>query len=78
MQLLEQFLTEVQRKSEEQSDDEEENEDDDCETQVDVQLLILICLLHDDSRAHRKAVSLAQQHLMVSYEESLSLILFGG
>lgn len=66
MQSLEQFLSEVQSKSEDSTSDDDENEDDDSDHKIDVQLLILVCLLCDDKKAHRKAVSLAQKDLMVS------------
>ncbi|XP_034245235.1 neuroblastoma-amplified sequence-like isoform X2 [Thrips palmi] len=69
---LDKFLSEVQSKTEQASNDGDETEDDDTEPQVDVQLLILICLLSNDSKAHRKAVSLAQQWLTVPFHDKVA------
>lgn len=65
-------MLEVQSKTEQEPVDGDETEDDDTEPQVDVQLLILICLLSNDSKAHRKAISLAQQWLTVSPKSNLN------
>lgn len=69
---LERFLTEAQSKPEEHVDEGDETEDEDMESPVDVQLLILVCLLHDDLKAHRKVISLAQQQLMVPFHERVA------
>ncbi|XP_026284757.1 NBAS subunit of NRZ tethering complex isoform X1 [Frankliniella occidentalis] len=80
--LLEQFLSDVQKKSEEhfdkkgdeEDDDDDNDEDDDGDTdaRTDVQLLILICLLSEDPKAHRRAVALSQQQLMVPFQERVA------
>ncbi|KAK3925364.1 Neuroblastoma-amplified sequence [Frankliniella fusca] len=86
--VLEQFLSEVQKKSEQHAGKDEENQDEgeddekeddsdgddegETDAKIDVQLLILICLLSEDPKAHIRAVALSQQQLMVPFQERLA------